>query len=295
MDESTLTYKILSQRTGVSETTIKSYRRKFPEFFPVHSRGKPIRFKAVAGETCARIRECFGRDMSVQDIREDLSRKFPELAAKEASGGRLPARESAPASGPGQKAVLEALRRLEKEQSGINRKLDKLLDAVLDLPARDKQAGPSPRQTAKAKKKVRVRDAHGDASEYLFDATGSGGQRVVPPGEFLELPLVVQTTPDEFLGVAGKAFGPFSLNALLELAKHASPPDRYEARWNHLDPGWELSLEQPEAERPQTHTLFIQRIRTPRGNLVAVLYRFEINGKDLPPPNLYAFIKQLTD
>ena len=54
----TYTHKDLANLCSVSETTIKSYRRKFPGFIPVLTRGKPIRFKKDAGDVCLKIRDC---------------------------------------------------------------------------------------------------------------------------------------------------------------------------------------------------------------------------------------------
>ena len=48
MSEKTFTHKALADLLGVSETTVKSYRRKFPGCIPVASQGKPIRFPAEA-------------------------------------------------------------------------------------------------------------------------------------------------------------------------------------------------------------------------------------------------------
>ncbi len=81
---STLTHKDLAALVGVSETTIKSYRRKFRQFIPVHSQGKPIRFQARAAEVCQLIRSCFLEDRSVAEIRQQLVRVFPP---EERAGG----------------------------------------------------------------------------------------------------------------------------------------------------------------------------------------------------------------
>ena len=79
MRDESLTHKNLSALTGVSETTIKSYRKKFPGFFPLHSRGKPLRFASETAEVCKRIRQCFERDLSVEEIRSVLEKEFSHL------------------------------------------------------------------------------------------------------------------------------------------------------------------------------------------------------------------------
>ncbi|GAB7021840.1 MerR family transcriptional regulator [Salidesulfovibrio brasiliensis] len=74
----TLTHKDLAKLCDVSETTIKSYRRKFPAFIPVETEGKPIRFKPEAGEVCLKIRDCFAKGMSVNATWKVLKEHFKE-------------------------------------------------------------------------------------------------------------------------------------------------------------------------------------------------------------------------
>lgn len=84
MSEKTITHKDLAEKLGVSETTIKSYRRKFPGCFPVASKGKPIRFKAEAQEIALRIRDLFSTGMSVEEVRERLAEDFEWFSPKDA-------------------------------------------------------------------------------------------------------------------------------------------------------------------------------------------------------------------
>lgn len=79
MSAKTFTHKELAQRLDVSETTIKSYRRKFPGCIPVFSQGKPIRFTQEALPICKLIRDLFEQGMSVQEVAMRLGVSFPEL------------------------------------------------------------------------------------------------------------------------------------------------------------------------------------------------------------------------
>lgn len=81
MSTKTFTHKELAQRLNVSETTIKSYRRKFPGCIPVFSQGKPIRFTQEALPVCKLIRDLFEQGMSVQEVATRLGVSFPELRA----------------------------------------------------------------------------------------------------------------------------------------------------------------------------------------------------------------------
>lgn len=79
MSDKTLTHKDLATLLGVSETTIKSYRRKFPEFIPLASRGKPLHFPPEAGRICLAIQDAFKRDLSLEETRQALATRFPRL------------------------------------------------------------------------------------------------------------------------------------------------------------------------------------------------------------------------
>ncbi|MGE4503725.1 MAG: helix-turn-helix domain-containing protein [Desulfovibrionaceae bacterium] len=70
--EQALTHQDLASGTGVSVTTIKSYRRKFPGFIPVAGFGKPIRFRPEALAACRFIRERFELGSGVREVRGAL-------------------------------------------------------------------------------------------------------------------------------------------------------------------------------------------------------------------------------
>lgn len=86
MSDVTFTHKDLANRLGVSETTIKSYRRKFSGCFPVASKGKPIRFRQEAEEVALRIRDLFAKGMSVEEVRERLLEDFNWWKPKDLGG-----------------------------------------------------------------------------------------------------------------------------------------------------------------------------------------------------------------
>ena len=80
MAEKTLTHKDLAKALKVSETTIKSYRRKFADCIPVASKGKPIRFTQEALAVSLRIRDLFETGMSVKEVRARLAQEFSWIA-----------------------------------------------------------------------------------------------------------------------------------------------------------------------------------------------------------------------
>ncbi|MDR2488300.1 MAG: helix-turn-helix domain-containing protein [Desulfovibrio sp.] len=83
MSEKTFTHKALADLLGVSETTVKSYRRKFPGCIPVFTQGKPIRFTADAAAVGTRIRDFFEIGMSVKEVRARLAQEFAWISPEQ--------------------------------------------------------------------------------------------------------------------------------------------------------------------------------------------------------------------
>lgn len=85
-DSALLTHRGLAELLGVSETTVKSYRRKFPGCIPVANLGKPIRFTQEAAKVCLKIRELFETGMSVEEVRARLAEEFNWISPENECG-----------------------------------------------------------------------------------------------------------------------------------------------------------------------------------------------------------------
>lgn len=72
------THRDLAKALGVSETTIKSYRAKFPSFLPVAREGKPVRLHPEALDVCRRIRDLFADGLSILQTTAALQTQFKE-------------------------------------------------------------------------------------------------------------------------------------------------------------------------------------------------------------------------
>lgn len=342
--DGTLTHKDLAKALGVSETTIKSYRRKFPRFFPLHSRGKPLHFKAEALDVCQRIRQGFARDLSVEEVRSVLAQEFSHLQQNDNRPVRdSSALDSPPAPVEHQRAfqsMAASLEQLLVAQQHANARLDALQELMADflslhlgredafsqgmqelkrtwnrhfqrLSQRESRQAeePTPQVAAPGPKRVLVRNAYGQSNEYLIETRGGqqsaqsqdrggvGASVESPPDSLLELPLVVRTGAGEYLGVAGKSEGAFSLHDFLSLMDGAyTPPHHFSREWRLVDAGdgrWRLHLEQEDAIRPLLYALDVESASTPRGNEVALLSRFESQGAEMPPANVYGLIRQM--
>ncbi len=318
MGDDSVTHKDLARHVGVSETTIKSYRRKFPEFFPVRSSGKPIRFEPQALEICGHIRRCFSRDLSVEETRRHLAGHFPSLRPQRASH---PSKSTTPEPDREVRDTLErlaaALESFSRAQTEANAKLDGLREVMADFLslhlAREDVFAQGMEEIKRAwsrqlrqvrehsdaggVRRVTVRNAYGHGNDYVIERGPepyAAGDAETPPESMLKLPLVVLSAAGDYLGVAGKSAGNFSIEDFRALHAKAYPPPRHLAEiWTRHHKGWLLELEQQEVIRPNIYSLLVDAVQTPKGNDVALLRSFTIGGRELPGANLYTFIKQM--
>ncbi|MDR0338745.1 MAG: helix-turn-helix domain-containing protein [Desulfovibrio sp.] len=152
MSETTYTHKDLAEMLGVSETTVKSYRRKFPGCIPVVNHGKPIRFSLEAAPVTTRIRDLFDTGMSVKDVRQRLASEFDWIhaapPAPEDAGKARPKGDVGPELSHGVSNMAKSLVSMTQQQNAIIsriRNLEALLegtraDGAEPAPARDKAA-----------------------------------------------------------------------------------------------------------------------------------------------------------
>ena len=188
-------------------------------------------------------------------------------------------------------------RGVEQLQHAWDAQLASLHKALAPLAHKSPPAALSPAPT---RKRVRVRNVFGDTHEYLFETVTEttpeppSGSGQAPPDAFLRLPLVVRSEMGEYLGIAGRAERAFCLNDFLGLlGKSYPPPRQFTCLWTPRLSGWELDLEQSQAVRPERFQLLLEPEFTPKGNQVALLAKLDIDGKDIPTPNLYAFIRRM--
>ena len=131
--EPTLTHALLAKALGVTVTTIKSYRRKFPEFFRTASLGKPIRFPADTLALCRRIHHHFKRGLSVEETRKHLGQEFEAVPQ---APEQTPAPQAVPEHGKASleriEDLLEGLFDLQNRTHSLMTELLAKLDTVAD-------------------------------------------------------------------------------------------------------------------------------------------------------------------
>jgi len=335
----TYTHKDLAGICGVSETTIKSYRRKFPGFIPVLTRGKPIRFKDEAREICLKIRDCFEKGMSVNETYKVLKENFKEQPSSKPRAPRVaaaPAATSAVSEEYLEKffqtagQMMHGMAQLATAQVRAGQRLEKLekaLDKLLEIEARNSEnfsrllermdspaiaprapepAAPAteseeaaPDKKVRTRKIVNVRGPEGEVKSYTIEKSeeeaapeapkpkSTGLER--PSDAFLNTPIVIMNEQGEFLGVPGR----LSLSGFVEiLIREAEEGGVSLSSWRREDDSWVFTMDVPGGD---THDLYFLSTTTPRGNLVVLLDRLDVNNKETSRQFLQEFFRQVKD
>lgn len=358
MDEA-YTHRDLAALCKVSETTIKSYRRKFPGFIPVLTRGKPIRFRKEAADVCLRIRDCFDKGMSVNETLKILKEHFKESPAERRRTAASPRQDeaAAAASAPGPGVVsqeyldkffatagqmMQGMAGLATAQAKAGQRLAALETAVQRLievqqqnnetfslllartaPASDTlaassstdagpgacagagvaadaktgdTAAPQPERPVRARKIVNVTSPGGSVKSYTLekpvspDTPKPGPASLERPSDaFLNTPIVIRNDQGEFLGVPGR----MPLGRFVEvLVREAEESGASLSNWHRDEDTWIFSMQTPGGD---AHALHFDSTTTPRGNLVVLLDRLDVNGEQTSPRFLQEFFRQVKD
>ena len=326
----TYTHKELAALCGVSETTIKSYRRKFPGFIPVLTRGKPIRFKKTAGEVCLAIRDSFERGLSVNETLKTLQGRFkrqPPQRSETASGGGIP--QGSSVGGVSEEylekffetagQMMQGMAAMATAQAKANQRLERVesvLDRLVEIETKNSEAFaellkrqpstpidpetspgsqspsrpgcPSGAQRAvRTRKIVNVSEPEGGVTSYTLDQDGDGSGAEGPSDDFLETPIVIRNDQGEFLGVPGRLSLKAFVNALTTDAEQCGP---VLSVWKRRAQGWILSMQVQDGDGQE---LFFASTTTPRGNLVVLLERLDVNGERASARFLQEFFRQV--
>jgi len=140
MGAESYTHRDLAQALGVSETTIKSYRSKFPTFLPVAREGKPVRLHPEALDVCLRIRDLFAQGLSILQTSQALSAEFKEypLNRRLSIAQNKPAAAASHTAAPAQNSALAEglaarLAELAQAQDHARQRMEQLEAEVRNL------------------------------------------------------------------------------------------------------------------------------------------------------------------
>ncbi|MFZ5428518.1 MAG: MerR family transcriptional regulator [Thermodesulfobacteriota bacterium] len=278
----TLTHKLLAKALGVTVTTVKSYRRKFPEFWQVASQGKPIRYSAESLELCRRIRHHFRRGLSVEETRKRLAEEFTIVTPAQAPDqpAAVPARDPLARM----EALMEGLFNLQNRTHSLLAELVSKLDTLADRLGESR-----PAHAAGASGKAGAAPSRVERAITLQAASVANGGR--PPASMTELPVVVRSGDGEFLGVTSPTGRPFTLAQFEEFLVMRQSAGAFPPRWTSDGEEWTLRLEGGGT----VHEHHFARAVTPRGNAVARFTSLSVDGARSSDDALQAFLRKVKE
>lgn len=327
MSQIPLTHKKIARILGVSETTIKSYRRKFPDCIPVASKGKPIRFSEEALEVCRTIRDLFSTGLSVQETHVRLSEIYQFIAP--------PVFDETEQEAEQVEVILpddykQAMSSLATSMVNLSMKQDQVLKRMNAIDARLKQLGlmdielpednssdtilAEIRQLANRTEKLfdRLSAIPHEVESQLAPTSGEKNEadhahkakvhRMVPlreaishdpPRQMLALPLMIQEREGEYTPLQGRGTSRFSLNDLrASLMTHFTGEECYALNWSENASGWQLDLIQNQAMSPHNICLTMALTSTLKGSAM-VIKDMTTNGHEITPGALQDFISDV--
>jgi len=315
------THKDLAKRLGVSVTTIKSYRARFPGAVAALGQGKPLRFGPEALDACRTIRQGFQRGLSIDEIYHALKKDFPGVQINR----HLSNSDDIPAPGGDPKQDIHGARGGHEPQPGgacpaqddrtgpdveTNRRLERLETMLAELVALGSRTHSLHAELLAKLDALAGLPGFARAAAPGQAAAPAGDPDRQPPDAFLDMPVVVMSDRGEYLGITGPGGTAFRLREfqahLLRRAGRMDVGATFHAAWAARQAEWVLTL--LGAQRRQTgngadhdgggqlgHEHFFRRTTTQKGNLVALFHRLRINGKDVSEAFLRAFFKQIKD
>ena len=166
MNDITYTHKELAALVNVSETTIKSYRKKIPNCLPISNTGKPIRFSQDALEVCKRIKELFSEGMAVIDVQKRLSEEY-EWIEKPSERRENIAHETTHVADVAipLNAIAQGVMNILQQQKDVMRKLKELEDTISSMQVHTQSEVVSEREEHKG---VAKSDSLSTIPEYLM-------------------------------------------------------------------------------------------------------------------------------
>lgn len=326
MSQMPLTHKRIARILGVSETTIKSYRRKFPDCIPVASKGKPIQFTEEALEVCRAIRDLFSSGLSIEETHQRLADRFEFVSQ--------PVFEQQEEEAEVVEVVLpddykQAMSSLATSMVNLSMKQEQMLKKMASIEARLQQLGVPDIVAAPQSSTDPVLEeirALADRTEALWEAVscsmeqgitvseGDSAQEIDehgrkatvhrmvplrevishdPPRKMLALPLLIQDNEGEYTPLVGRGNSRITLNDLrASLMTHFVEEDAYTVRWSENNSGWQLDLLQERAQIPHNICLTMAQTSTLRGS-VMVIKDMTTNGHEITPGALQDFISDV--
>jgi len=240
-------------------------------------------------------------DWSLDLLERDLAAGFALLGQAERAGGMAPGESQALADGVLRcmngalmkvSESLEAQARLRRELAEARAEMAQVqtVQTAQAVHIQDLEAEVAALRERLALERARDSSAHGESDASPAQA---------PASAYLERPLVLRSSQDEFLGVTdcqGQALTLCGLLRLVEDGAHGTHAGRVVATcWERLaGAGWCLALT-IMGRRPCAYALETRSLLTPSGNLVTQLLEMRVDGQPVPQEFVTRMFRQLRE
>lgn len=272
MNDITYTHKELAALVNVSETTIKSYRKKIPNCLPISNTGKPIRFSQDALQVCRRIKELFAEGMAVIDVQKRLSEEYEwiEKPSERKESLSHEATHVADVAIP-LNAIAQGVMNILQQQKDVIRRLKDLEDTISSIQRQGQQ------------------DVLLNAQEQISEKQNKNIESI--PEYLMGYPLVVETSQGDEKYIEGLGLLPtFTLFDLLaKLNYNFKYPEHYIPSTSIGEQITTITFLQVQVENPQSFSIELLPIQN-NGHTVLLVVGFYVNNKNTPIETLMSFI-----
>jgi DNA-binding transcriptional MerR regulator len=293
----------VGRRLGIPPSTVVYYKDRFERFLPeTGGRGRRKRYPAGVLEIFKAIRELYDKNWTAEQIEEHLEERF--------DGFEEP-RPADEASGDGSRITPEMIRSMAgmlERMTGFMEGHETFRGDIEDLRTeveslrREREVlekTAEERIESLEREVAKLRKENSDMERYIVTKIRQSNPLHSKPSRlFMNLPLVIRSEQDEYLGVAGRSKEHFSLKNLVSLVqRNASATRRIDIEWDQDEEGWllKVSADDKETDTIQRLLFAVREKITPSKNLVVELTRMVVDGNTVPRHMQLSLFKQIRD
>ncbi|AGW14498.1 hypothetical protein [Megalodesulfovibrio gigas] len=295
-----LSLREISRRLGIPPSSVSYYKDRFGAYIPTCPPGNGasasssrIAYPLEALQIFKEIRDMYTQHWTTDAIEQDLAAKLYGMHDPQSSANHAAS------------SVLERLSQVLETQGAMRRELELLRDEVTSLRAKARDLDAQvfeerSQRVALALEVAELRDALHDAlhdRKRQEETTQQSRRSRNTEAPHLDLPLVIRTAANEYLGVVGRT-KPFSLRDFMHLVEHGSSRRGQVAlSWQNHPPCWVLllSANDPDTGHPRRHRMEVARVTTPSGNEVMQITRLAMDGVNAPEPFLLVLFRKIKE
>lgn len=299
-----LSLREIGRRLNIPPSSVVYYKDRFAHFIPdAGGKGRRKKYPAEAITVFKEIRDMFDKNWSAEQIEETLSHGYASLYKPLHVDPQRRGEEPQPSSSAFMyelTGALEKISSLLQNQALFRAEIDSLRQEIVLLKKEKLSVEERYKQTVgQLEDEVeKLRAERADIIEQVIERMNRGkGPAKTPSEAFLDLPLVIKSDQNEYLGVAGKTKH-FSLKEFLRIIQTNAVPNKpVTMNWRRSGASWTLTLATRDLSSGQKreHIMEVAQTTTPSKNNVVRLTRLTIDGNPVPEPFLLVLFRKIKD